>query len=38
MMGGEIVKILFLVELPDLKGMEKLSAYHVDCVLEFSGH
>jgi adenine phosphoribosyltransferase len=38
MMGGEIVKILFLVELPDLKGREKLSAYHVDCVLEFSGH
>jgi len=38
MLGGEIVKVLFLVELPDLRGREKLASYHVDCVLEFSGH
>lgn len=38
MLGGEIVKVLFLVELPELKGREKLDEYHVDSVLEFSGH
>jgi len=37
-LGGEIVKVLFLVELPELGGREKLASYRVDAVLEFSGH
>lgn len=38
MLGGEIVKVLFLVELPDLRGRERLSKFCVDSVLDFSGH
>jgi adenine phosphoribosyltransferase len=37
MSAGKIVKLLFLVELPDLKGREKLSGYHVDSVFGFTG-
>jgi len=36
-LGGEIVKVLFLVELPELKGRERLKAYDVDSVLSFEG-
>lgn len=36
-LGGEIVKLLFLVELPDLNGREKLSGYDVESIITFSG-
>ena len=36
--GGEIVKVLFLVELPELKGREKLKAYDIDSIITFEGH
>ena len=36
-LGGEVAKILFLVELPELKGRERLKDYHVDSVLTFEG-
>jgi adenine phosphoribosyltransferase len=36
-LGGIIVKVLFLVELPDLNGREKLAPYRVDSILKFSG-
>lgn len=35
--GGKIVKVLFLVELPELKGREKLSGYDVASVITFEG-
>jgi adenine phosphoribosyltransferase len=38
MLGGKIVKVLFLVELPELGGREKLYPYRVDSLVEFSGH
>ena len=37
-LGGEVVKILFLVELPDLKGRQKLSGYDVETIISFGGH
>ena len=37
-LGGEIVKVLFLVELPELEGRKKLSAYDVDAIISFEGH
>jgi adenine phosphoribosyltransferase len=36
--GGKIVKILFLVELPDLRGREKLKAYDTEAIISFEGH
>lgn len=36
--GGEIVKVLFLVELPELEGRKKLLAYDVDSIITFEGH
>jgi adenine phosphoribosyltransferase len=36
--GGEIVKILFLVELPELEGRKKLNAYDIDSIISFEGH
>ena len=36
-LGGEVIKVLFLVELPELKGREKLSAYDVDSIITFEG-
>lgn len=36
-LGGRVAKILFLVELPDLHGRERLSGYDVDNVISFSG-
>ena len=35
--GGIIVKILFLVELPELGGREKLNAYDIDSIISFEG-
>jgi len=35
--GGEIVKILFLVELPELEGRKKLNAYDIDSIISFDG-
>ena len=36
-LGGEIVKIIFLVELPELQGKLKLEPYSVGSVLSFEG-
>ena len=36
--GGEIVKALFLVELPELVGRRKLSTYDISSVICFDGH
>ena len=36
--GGEIVKALFLVELPELMGRQKLSPYDISSALTFEGH
>jgi len=36
-LGGEVVQVLFLVELPDLGGRKKLNEFRVDSVLTFSG-
>jgi adenine phosphoribosyltransferase len=37
-LGGNIVKVVFLVELPDLNGRAKLVKYKVDSILQFEGH
>lgn len=36
--GGEIVKALFLVELPELEGRKKLKGYDIDSIITFEGH
>ena len=36
-LGGEVVEMLFLIELVDLKGREVLSDYKVDSVVKFEG-
>ncbi|MDF1575488.1 MAG: adenine phosphoribosyltransferase [Bacteroidales bacterium] len=36
--GGQIVKVLFLVELPELGGRKKLGTYDVASVISFEGH
>lgn len=36
-LGGEVVKILFLMELKGLNGRQKLSKYDVDSVLSYEG-
>ena len=36
--GGKIVKVLFLVELPELKGRDKLISYEVESIITFEGH
>ena len=35
--GGEVVKMLFLIELSDLNGREVLKDYDVDSVVQFEG-
>lgn len=35
--GGDIVKVLFLVELPELEGRKKLSGYNTDSIITFEG-
>ena len=36
-LGGEVVKMIFLIELTDLKGREKLDGYVVESVVQFDG-
>lgn len=36
-LGGTVVKMIFLIELTDLKGREKLSGYQVESVIEYEG-
>ncbi len=36
-LGGEVVKIVFLMELAGLKGREKLAKYDVDSVIRYEG-
>jgi adenine phosphoribosyltransferase len=37
MLGGEVVKIIFLMELKGLNGRDKLSNYDVDAVIQYEG-
>lgn len=37
-LGGEVVKVIFLVELPDLKGRERLGAFQVETAISFEGN
>ena len=36
-LGGEIVKIVFVMELEGLKGREKLSKYNIDSLIKYEG-
>ena len=36
-LGGEVVKMIFLIELTDLKGRENLKGYAVDSVVQYEG-
>lgn len=36
--GGEIIRVLFLVELPELAGRKKLGNYATDSIISFGGH
>lgn len=36
-LGGEVVKMIFLIELVDLKGREKLSKYDISSVVQYEG-
>ncbi len=36
-LGGEVVKMIFLIELEDLKGREKLSKYEIGSVVTYKG-
>ena len=36
-LGGEVVKVVFLIELPGLKGSERLKRYEVESVLCYDG-
>ena len=38
MAGGKVVECAFIVDLPDLKGGEKLNGYSVFTLVAFSGH
>lgn len=37
-LSGEVVKIVFLMELKGLKGREKLKGYNVDAVIQYEGN
>ena len=37
-LGGEVVKICFVMELAGLKGREKLSKYPVESLVIYEGH
>lgn len=37
-LGGEVVKMIFLIELFDLGGRERLSKYNVESLVKFPGH
>jgi len=36
--GGKIIKVLFLVELPELNGRHKINTYDIDSIICFEGH
>lgn len=36
-LGGEVVKVIFLMELEGLKGRDKLKGYNVDAVIKYEG-
>jgi adenine phosphoribosyltransferase len=36
-LGGEVVKIIFLIELEGLHGRDKLKGYNVDAVIKYEG-
>ena len=36
-LGGVVVKMIFLIELTDLKGRERLSKYDIDSLVKFEG-
>jgi adenine phosphoribosyltransferase len=36
-MGGQILECAFVIDLPDLKGKEKLNGYNAFCLVEFEG-
>ena len=38
MAGGEVVECAFIVDLPDLKGKEKLESYSIFTLVAFPGH
>jgi adenine phosphoribosyltransferase len=38
MLGGVVVKIIFLMELKGLNGREKLSGYDVEAVIQYEGN
>ena len=35
--GGDIIKVLFLVELPELEGRKKLAGYDIESIISFEG-
>jgi adenine phosphoribosyltransferase len=37
MLGGEVVKIIFLMELKGLNGRKKLASYDIDAVIQYEG-
>lgn len=37
-LGGVVVKVLFLVELPELNGRQRLSQYDIESIISFEGH
>lgn len=37
-LGGEVAKVLFLVELPELEGRKRLEKYDVESIFSFEGH
>lgn len=37
-LGGEVVKIVFLIELKGLKGRDKLQGYDVDALIQYDGN
>ena len=37
-LGGEVVECAFLIELPELKGREKVKDYKIFTLMEFEGH
>ena len=36
-LGGEVVKVLFLMELEGLKGRDKIAGYDVESVIKYPG-
>ncbi len=37
-LGGEVVKIVFLMELKGLKGRDKLAGFDVEAVIQYEGN